>query len=70
MCVWMGNVYTPDWSIDFFGPLPYDEKQNAYIVEDVEYCIEQACKWESGIGEYNENLVEEERYVEVAEIIV
>ena len=65
MQIWTGPGYSPDWSGDFFGPLPYDEEQEAYIVEDVDYCIEQAADWKSGIGEYNDNPDQEERAVEV-----
>lgn len=51
---WTENGYTPDWSIDFFaaGNLPYDEDMNAYIVEDVDYCIEQADDWKNSRGDY------------------
>lgn len=39
---WTGTGYTPDWSNDFFnvGCLPYDEENDYYIVDDIEYCIE------------------------------
>lgn len=46
MKLWKGfcSGYDPDWSNDFFevGQLPYDEEKDAYIVEDVDYCVEQA----------------------------
>lgn len=43
-----GNGYTPDWSADFFetGLLIYDEETEAYWVNDVDYCIDQAREWE------------------------
>ena len=47
MMIWQGNGYSPDWANDFFdaGLLPYDEEAEAYIVNDVAYCIEQAQEW-------------------------
>ena len=51
---WDGNGWTPDWSNDFFevGGLEYDEETDAYKVQDVDYCVEQARDWEQGIGDY------------------
>lgn len=50
MMVWNGNGYDPDWSDDFFdvGLLPRIEDETdglVYMVQDVEYCIEQAQEW-------------------------
>ena len=46
MKVWndFNTGYSPDWSNDFFnaGILPYDEDEDLHIVDDVDYCIEQA----------------------------
>lgn len=44
---WTGSEYTPDISADFFevGGLPYDAEAEAYIVYDVEYCIDYAFDW-------------------------
>lgn len=41
---WNGSGYDPDWSQDYFnaGSLPYDEEKGAYIVPDVQYCIDMA----------------------------
>ena len=46
MMVWLGTQYAPDWSNDFFGVglLPMND-DGAYIVDDVEYCIDQAREW-------------------------
>lgn len=54
MCKWDGNGWTPDWSADFFavGGLPYDEERDAYRVEDLSYCIEQAEDWKASRGDY------------------
>ena len=54
MNIWEGNHYSHDFSNDFFnvGSLPYDEERSAYIVGDVEYCIEQAMDWREKIGDY------------------
>lgn len=48
MRVWKDGGYMPDWSNDFFesGCLPYDEDIDASVVDDVDYCIEQAQEWE------------------------
>ena len=53
---WTGNGYTPDWSHDFFavGGLKYDDESDAYKVEDVEYCIDQARDWQNAVGDYLE----------------
>lgn len=53
---WTGDDYTPDWSNDFFeaGNLPYDEELDAYMVEDVDYCIEQAMDWKNADGDFYE----------------
>lgn len=58
---WNGSGYDPDWSEDFFevGQVPYDEEKEAYIVKDVDYCIEQA---RACVEEDNENLKESEYY--------
>ena len=54
MRVWEGNGYTPDFSGDFFnvGLLPYDSEREAYIVKDVDYCIDEALDWEAGTEAY------------------
>ena len=48
------NSYTPDWSNDFFeiGGLEYDDEHEAYKVDDVEYCVEQAQDWEDMEGDF------------------
>ena len=55
MMVWEGNGYTPDWSNDFFevGSLEYDEELEAYKVEDVDYCIDQAADWRKSTGDFS-----------------
>lgn len=61
MQVWNGTQYSPDWSNDFFeiGSLPYDSDKNAYVVDDVDYCIDEASDWEHE-NKYNAVFVEEE----------
>lgn len=41
---WNGSGYDPDWSADYFGAgaLAYDEDLGAYIVDDVDYCVDMA----------------------------
>ena len=48
------NNYGPDFSKEFFkaGSLEYSEKDQAYKVKDVEYCIEQVKDFREGAGEY------------------
>lgn len=57
MKVWNGSQYSPDWSEDFFnvGGCPYDEDADAYIVEDVDYCIEQAQDWAECRGDFQDD---------------
>ncbi len=45
---------SPDWSNDFFdaGCLAYDAERDAYLVEDVEYCIVQANDWKNFNGDF------------------
>lgn len=59
MKVWNGSGYDPDWSIDFFdaGSLPRNE-DGVYVVDDVDYCIDQAREWEAE-DEDNDVFVEE-----------
>lgn len=54
LVIFEGNGWTPDWSNDFFsvGSLPFDEEKQAYVVEDVDYCIEQALDWKNSVGDF------------------
>jgi hypothetical protein len=54
MMTWERNHYTWDFSSDFFvaGNLPYDAESEAYIVKDVDYCIEQATDWQNYEGDH------------------
>lgn len=56
MTNWTGTGYTPDWSQDFFeaGSLKYDADKDAYIVDDVDYCIDQAMDWKNAEGDFYE----------------
>ena len=56
MQVWNGSGYDPDWSRDFFeaGGLPTDDATGASVVDDVDYCIEQAQDWADKRGDYAE----------------
>lgn len=55
---WAFGQYNPDWSNDFFdvGALPYDEEHEAYIVKDVDYCIEMALDWKYARGDFREDV--------------
>ena len=43
-----------DWEHDFFqvGSLSYDEEKEAYIVDDVDYLIDQAKDYIAGTGDF------------------
>lgn len=62
MRVWEGTSYSADISDDFFsvGELRYNYEASAYIVNDVDYCIEVAELWESGRWEGDEYVTDEE----------
>lgn len=54
MQVYEHGAWQDDWSEDFFvaGQLAYDEDAEAYVVEDVDYCIGQANDWQKCIGDF------------------
>lgn len=70
MVVWEGNGYSPDWSQDFLGAggLRYDDEREAYIVEDVDYCIEQAMDWRDSKGDFRDDVPDENNRVFVKEV--
>ena len=49
--------YTPDFSQDFFesGNLPYNVDLDAYEVDDIAYCLDQALDWEKAEGDFYED---------------
>lgn len=55
---WDGSQWGLDWSLDFFeaGNLEHNEETDAYTVEDVEYCIEQAMDWKNNTGDNADDL--------------
>lgn len=68
---WNGSGYDPDWSNDFFeaGSLPYDEENETYTVDDVEYCIEMAnTEARMTVNEDGEDVIDEDMCVFVEEI--
>ena len=66
------NTATLDWGNDFFevGGLEFDEEREAYKVNDVDYCIEQAADWMNCEGDFRDDYVAEgiERQVFVDEV--
>ena len=56
-----------DFSCDFYevGSLPYDEEIGAYVVNDVEYLIEQAEDWLNQRGDYRDDIVPEGKEREI-----
>lgn len=69
---WNGKEWGLDWSLDFFeaGKLPYNEEADTYIVENVDYCIEQAFDWEECEGDFADDggADPENRKVEISKI--
>lgn len=61
--VWEGNQYLPSIEADFFdvGHLKYNTDLDAFIVEDVEYLIDQALDWKYGEGDFKDYFSEDER---------
>lgn len=58
ICGWdeENSQYGPDQSADFFelgGLETVSEPELAYIVDDVDYCIEQALDMAAGRGDYS-----------------
>ena len=64
---WTGTGYTPDWSNDFFnvGCLPYDEENDCYIVDDIEYCIDQAKDCINCDGDYSDGIINENSNLDI-----
>ena len=64
---WTGTGYTPDWSNDFFnvGCLPYDEENDYYIVDDIEYCIDQSKDCINCEGDYSDGIVNENSNLDI-----
>lgn len=65
--------YGPDWAADFFeiGDLKAveDEELNlAYVVDDVDYCIEQANDMAAGEGDFAEFGPQPNQFVDVTEL--
>ena len=57
-----------DFSADFYevGSLPYNEKIGAYVVDDVEYLIEQANDWLNQRGDFRDDVVPEGKEREIS----
>lgn len=70
MMAWEGSGYSPDWSTDFFnaGLLEYDRENDVYIVDDVDYCIEQAEDWRDSRGDFRDDEPNENNMVFVEEV--
>lgn len=64
--------YGPDWAADFFevGTLEHvdDTDPDAYIVNDVDYCIEQANDMAAGEGDFAEFGPQPNQFVDVTEL--
>lgn len=70
MTKWNGSGWDPDWSADFFdaGTLKYDQDKDAYVVDDVDYCVEQAEDCIACRGDYADNIPDPDAEVRVEEI--
>lgn len=62
MKIWDRYGWSPDWSNDFFeaGSLEYDEDDETCLVDDIDYCIEQANDWRMSQGDYSDVVFEED----------
>ena len=49
MKIWNGSGYGPDWANEFFetAGLEFDGEVDAFMVDDVDYCIEQMEDWKN-----------------------
>lgn len=54
MHTWTGSDWGLDYSFDFFDMAPYDEEREVYVVDDVDYCIEEAEDWEYNRGDFSD----------------
>ena len=65
------SQYGPDQSADFFeigGLETVSEPELAYIVDDVDYCIEQANDMVAGIGDFAADGPQPNQVVDVTEL--
>lgn len=63
--------YGPDWSADFFevgGLKTVSEPELAYVVDDVDYCIEQADDMVAGEGDFAADGPQPNQFVDVTEL--
>lgn len=54
MKIWNGSGYGPDWANEFFetAGLEFDGEVDAFMVNDVDYCIEQMEDWKNCVNDY------------------
>lgn len=54
MKIWDGSGYGPDWANEFFetAGLEFDGEVGAFMVNDVDYCIEQMEDWKNCTNDY------------------
>lgn len=54
MKIWNGSGYGPDWANEFFetAGLEFDGEVDAFMVDDVDYCIEQMEDWKNCANDY------------------
>lgn len=55
MYIWQGSGYSDDFSMDFFnaGNLAYNAENDAFIVKDVDYCIDQSNDWKECVADFS-----------------
>ena len=64
----VGMQYGPDWSNDFFevGALDsVDGLDDAYFVDDVDYCVEEANDMMAGVGDFAGDGPQPNQFVDV-----
>ena len=54
MKIWNGSGYGPDWANEFFetAGLKFDGEVDAFMVDDVDYCIDQMEDWKNCTNDY------------------
>lgn len=72
MKIWNGSGYGPDWANEFFetAGLEFDSEVDAFMVNDVDYCIEQMEDWKNCANDYiDDEDPDGNRYVDAVKLL-
>lgn len=72
MKIWNGSGYGPDWANEFFetAGLEFDSEVDAFMVNDVDYCIEQMEDWKNCTNDYiDDEDPDDNRYVDAVVLL-